>query len=758
MAAAESPILVGVTPISGARRVVAVLALATVALAAVTFISMRPALTNCGSTIMGAPGDATAGGVWLAWAYQDGDGPPWMQRTDASAAPTGEEFWQPQWATALGVFVPEWLFAQFTSPTCAWNLTLFTGFVLSGLAMFGLAWWLTGRVLPASFAAFAFAFSPYRELKMQGHVAYVHGQALVLVLLACFLLWRKPTWPRAVAAAGALALCGYTDGYYILLGGVAFASFHLAAFAYAALVERRGWQRLRRHVGMVLASGALAGVLLAPLALILATEGGDISAAVERPRDELYLFSARPSEYVLPSRFHPVFKHVFADYQIENLHGSNFSEQTLYLGWTVLMLSGLGVAAALSSRRTRMAPMQGAVEEAGEVNADAVNGDAVNGDAGRPLTFGFVAAVLGAVALAALVMSAPPTVHLGPVEVPGPSGAVFAVIKFWRAYARMFLLVHAALVVLAAVALALMLRRRSLRTAAATTLALIAVVAFEFMPIPPPGSWNYDAAPEVYYFLAQQPGSIVAEYPLLPTEAEPDHRYLTYQPVHGKRMVNVRNDSSRQDATARSLRGLADQNTIPVLRAYGVDYVVVHPGLQLAGVPSPPPPPGDLELVKSFRFNDPPTNPARHHAPFLADYYDADVYRLRPGPVARAVVAQEKGLHAPEAVAWNSFTWMQTTGRIRVVPLAPGVSAGKVSFQAASAGRTPRTLRVVQDGRELWSGTVTERTLVEFTASAEAPITMTASPGAITPRSVDPSSPDDRLLAVSIAELAVQPA
>jgi hypothetical protein len=755
---ATPPHRVGVTGttggsgVSGARRIVAVLAIAAAALGAVTFVNMRPALTDCGSTIMGAPGDATAGGVWLAWAYKDGGGSPWMEHTDASAAPTGEEFWQPHWATALALFVPEWAFAQFTSPTCAWNLTLFSGFVLSGLAMFGLVWWLSGRVLPASFAAFAFAFSPYREMKLQGHVAYVHGQALVLLLLACFLLWRKPTWPRAAAAAGALALCGYTDGYYILLGGAAFATFHLAALAYAAVVERRGWPQLRRHVGMVVASGAMAGVLLAPLALILATQQSDISAAVERPKAELYTFSARPTEFVLPSRFHPVFKHVFADYQVDELHGSNFSEQTLYLGWTVLVLGGLGVAAAVASRRTRATPLHDMDEAGGADDGDGGAG------AGSPLTFGFAATVLGAVAAVALVMSAPPTVQVGPLEVPGPSNLIFAVIKFWRVYARMFVLAHAALVVLAALSLALMLRRRSLRTGIAATAVLTAVVAFEFLPIPPPGTWDYGSAPEVYYYLAEQPGRIVAEYPLLPTETEPDHRYLTYQPVHGKRLVNVRNDATRADAMARSLRGLADPNTIPALRAYGVDYVVVHPGLTMAGIPSPPPPPGDLELVRSFRFSDPPTNPDRYHAPFLAAYYDADVYRLRPGPVARLVIAHGEGLHAPEQVAWNSFTWMQARGQMSVVALEPGVGAGRVSFRAGSAGRTPRTLRVEQGGRELWSGTVTDRTLVEFTAAVEQPVTMTASPGAITPQSFDPASPDNRLLAVSIAELSVQPA
>ena len=729
------------------RTLVAVSMLALLSVTAVSVALAEPALRHCNTTILGAPGDATSGGVWSAWTYEQLPGSPWPDTTPYTAAPEGEAFWQPQHLTAVALSVPMWALTRVTTPVCAWNLAVFSGYVLSGLAMFALAYWLTRSPWASVFAAFAYTAVPYRQFKAEGHLAYVHGELIPLLLLALLALWQRPTWKRALLVSAALAGMAYTDGYYILLGWTTF-----VLFTAAALLHRRfarppstgSW----RMVGLSGLAAAVAILLMAPLALALKSNTETIGASLERPYADLVIFGARPADYALPARSHPVFDSVFGEWQDRRLQGSNYSEKTLYLGWTVLVLAGTYAAMSVRAARRREPDGDGDGAGAGDVGPPS------------PLPSRFLLVTLGVVALGSLVMSAPPVANVGPVDVPMPSKAIFAVVKFWRVYSRFFGVIHVAVLALAALALVRLLSKRSTGARAAITGALVLVLGFEFLTFPPRGRYSYEVVPGAYTWLRQQAGAdIVAEYPLYPTESDPNHRYFTYQPVHGKRLLNSRVAPSPQDDLRRSLFGLGDRDTTAVLRRLGVDLVFLHP--ELPGAPTGQHPP-DLEPVMSFRFE----SDVRTRADgarllkyeYLRPFYNVDVYRVGPGPEAELAMSVGDGFYAPETYGWMSYRWMRTQGRLVVRRLAGSQREATVSFSASGAFDVSRDLKVTQDGQTLWAGAVTAATEVRFRAAVERPIDLRLTPGAEPVRKREPTSSDPRSLGIQVWGLTVSPA
>jgi len=720
------------------RRLALVVVAFLIALTAATAVTSTPVLRNCNTKILGAPGDATAGGVWTAWNYEELSGSPWPAQTPYTAAPEGEAFWQPQFVTAVGLLTPLWAFTQVTSPTCAWNLTVLSGFVLSGMAMFALAYWLTRSPWAAGFAGFAYAMSPYRQYKAEGHLAYVHTELFPILLLALLWFWQRPSARRAVVVAVALAALAYTDGYFILLGWATFGLFSLGALLYR-------WRRpaadvrLGRTLALTALAAVVAVVLMAPMAAAVRSEGDRIGSSLQRPIDDLYTFSARPWNYVMPPRSHPVFDDAFGPWQDARLRGSNYSEQSLYLGWTVIVLAG--AAAVVAWRRRRQA-------------------DDEDADVARGLPLGLIMAGLAAVVVGALVMSSPPVAHLGPLALPAPSNLIYRVVKLWRVYARFFVVVHAGLVALAALGLAALLHKRRPRLQAAIAIGLVSLLGFEYLTFPPKVAWSYELVPGVYGWLREQRDvDIVAEYPLYTTSMDPDHALLTFQPIHEKRLLNARNEPSPQDALRRPLFGLANPQTLPVLRRLGVDLVLMHPGMDAAPTGEARPP--GLEPYATFRYEaDQRTRPdgrrLQRYA-YLTPFFDVDVYRVGPGPMADVAVALNDGFYSPERLEWRSFQWMESTGHIEVRRLAGTAARATVSFDVSPAFRTPRRLVARQHGRVVWDGMVASEAAVRFVADVEEPIELTTEPGAVVVRDHDPGSADIRPISLMVTNLVAEP-
>lgn len=657
--------------------------IALVVFAVVTVVFMRPAAFSCGTTIVGYPGDATSGGVRLAWTFEQLGGLPFHGTTDLTATPGGERFWVSTWTTSLLVFAPIWVFTHVVGPVCAWNLTLALGLLLSAMAAFALVLVVTRHRSVALIAGGAYGFSAFHQVKLHGHVGYVHAQLLPMLVLVVLVLWGRPTLRRAMLVGVVMAALGYTDGYYLVFGPVAFGGLLVGLLA----ASRRERALLSERLRGIVVAGLTAGVLLIPIGFGYLSDRSSVDSVAQREASELQTWAARPLDYVLWPRGHPVLGDVLADWRDAQLAGSNWNERTLSLGWLMLGLSVVG--ATLAIRRGGQ-------------------GTGVEGISLRHLGSGLL--MMGVLAA---WTSFPPSPTAGwPFW--SPSGILHAAIPFVRVYARLVLVVQLAVVALAAVAMVEVLRSSRFRGSPirrGVLLALVAtVVVGESLTFPPLSAWSYRQAPTAYRWLAAQPDvEEIAEYPVMSPRFLPDNSFLTFQPVHGKALFNATRADDDQAPIQDAIAGLADPQTAGVLRALGVDRLVVHRSLYPGEVPTEPIPP-EYETVGMFSFAEDASAQrfgGVNRWAYLAPYYDVEVLRVRPGAAAEVVAGIGEGFYMPEPRGWRTFTWAATTAEIELRALSQTApEAARVGFTLHSAFGDRRVITVSTDGRRLWQGVV----------------------------------------------------
>jgi hypothetical protein len=283
----------------------------------------------------------------------------------------------------------------------------------------------------------------------------------------------------------------------------------------------------------------------------LLTAPHDVVVRAGHVRDfrDLFIFSARPLDYLLPSIDHPLLGRFVEPFMRANLHGSNAFEQTLYVGMTPLAL--LVAGHVLVFRRAMVA-------------------------ADHRLFLFFATG-----ALWMFFISLPPQVGSG---LPTPSYFAYAVAPMFRVYARAGMMVTLFVGCAAAVVLAHWRRTLPPGRFAALALASSALLAFEYAGAPS-ARWHAEPVPEVYRWLAQQPReTLVAEYPMMAADEAAFYSYPYWQRVHRKPMVN---GAAPRNAQAWSLyeavRDLSAPGTATRLRAVGVTYVIVHDAMFAEG-------------------------------------------------------------------------------------------------------------------------------------------------------------------------------
>ncbi len=128
----------------------------------------------------------------------------------------------------------------------------------------------------------------------------------------------------------------------------------VAAFVTGAtLVEalaRTPWRDIVRHWRDVIVAGLGALLLLVPYAELLLGNRASISAERTRSLEDVATFSPRLFEFFVPPYSNPFMPAGFDQWRIDRLHGSNFTESTLYLGSVALILAAVAVVTTFSPR------------------------------------------------------------------------------------------------------------------------------------------------------------------------------------------------------------------------------------------------------------------------------------------------------------------------------------------------------------------------------------------------------------------------
>jgi hypothetical protein len=646
---------------------------------AITILVMWPAISHGSTTVMGdiQPNDATAGGVWLGWQLQSLT--PFATHTAALNAPFGTSLWQPTYITALAWVLPLWLFAHLFGAVGSWNAALVLGYVADGMAMFGLVTWLLKTRWIAFVAGVLFAFSAFNLEASYSHIGYLYTFIFPLILWTGLAMLARPSSGRGLLFGLSVAAAAYVDGYYIV-----FAPILAVILAAGGLIGNRRLGIDRSSLLKPLALGAALYVLLViPIVATYLNARSSVTQEVGRSEATVYFYGARLWEYFLPWSQSPIWGHWVGGLWKDLLgkgRGSGVLERTLYLGFGVVLLAaGCWIGLAMSRRFAKWEQPR--------------------------LPVRFLAVMLPAAALAAMLSS---FAAIGPV--PGVPILIWHVEPFWRVYSRLFIAVDSLLVMAAALTLAFLAadRRRWL----APLLAVLAVAdGCAFLPW---SSWSYTYnAVAAYSWLAAHPdGSIVAAYPLLQPPKWAYEFYLSFQPYQRHPLFNGAPIGSPGDSIERGLADLSDPQTLPGLWHYGVRYVIVD-----------------------TKFYQPLPNPNATLAPVglqpIASDFDVTLFRIKPQLPSLGIVTVKSGFYQEMVGIPHMHRWMSgSRGKLGIVPFS-GWTRAHLTFLIRSYGR-PRTLTIIQDGSEIWRGSVSASvpTPVSMLVARHGALTLRTSPAA----------------------------
>jgi Bacterial membrane protein YfhO len=563
---------------------------------------------------------------------------------DAYLGP-GDPSFDPQLQAPFGLEIPEHaiqpmdrLFALvlggFGQGLGTYNAQIFLSFVLAGCTMYLLARYVTRSKLAALVAGFAFTFSPFHLALSMQYNALASIQWIPLFILALIVLLRRGRRRDAVLTGAAFALVLATSYYYAWFL-VWFTALVVAYLAVAAVFRRKAnWPLFWLAISRAAIAGAVAVAISAPFLVTSARGAAEAgSATLNHPLTEAVRYSARPWMLFLPPEDNPVVGDRVQPWVQQHLFDSPVYEQSIYLGYTLLLLAAIGLWPSRRGLPDRMRFSR------------------------RIALVGLAAALLIIVgpyipfekSYWRLWSTPSATAH-----VPSLGWLMFHISPVFRFFVRAFVLVSACLVVLAAIGFARLERGSRMTPARRGALAalVLALIAVEFSNAPP-HVWFSARAPDWVAAVRRLPArATVVEYPISPAFSSRSLYYMFWQTKYGRANTNPAVDPEAQ-AFAGQIGQPDDPAAGAALHSAGVDYAVVHTRLPpQTTVPFQPQLPDD-----SMSRNAGALNPWFQT---VAKMPDAVIYRVRDAPAASrgAVVRPGAGFGASEPEGGSTARWL----------------------------------------------------------------------------------------------------
>jgi len=529
-----------------------------------------PLLTHLDNGVLSTRNDE-AYGIRVFWAAgHAGESPFTLHRDLFNGWPEGQPLSTAiEWANALNSG-PLWLLHYVVGLTTASNLFLLGGFLLTGLA----SWLFFNRlgfsVVPTAFAAFAITFNPWLVYRAYaGQHGFMQVWVFIVEIVALLYVHKHRSLTGAVLAGVSLALALYTNSYFGLMGAVIYGVFWLVDLA-----RRQGWRE--RLWSFTLFDASMAALLIAviPVLFVWATQRATVGVSVGHSDTALQNGGAWPAAYLLPATRNPLLGGITN--AIRPNAERDWSESpafpnTLYLGWTLIVLGLAGLGLVLRRHReTLVSPTRRYLLVSTSVLA--------------PVAFLFSLK----------------RVTLG---IPMPSWFMGHITTYWRIYARFGLIVTIALAILAAVALQALWRRS--RTGRLLATAALVLLVVEFLP-GVPNVYRLDAVPPWAQWLKRQPPGAVANYPL-PTDKAPardlvGNAYFLQTTTAHPNFAYFGSGSSdtREDAIRILVRYVDSPFTPSVLKAEDIRYVLLHDDVYRDQGEQPPTVPPGFHLVRTL--------------------------------------------------------------------------------------------------------------------------------------------------------------
>jgi len=541
-------------------------------------------------------------------------------------APFGRPISSSANGTILVSVLPGWLIAEATSPIVAYNVMIIAALTFTGASMYLLIRWLGLGPAAAAWAAVSFELLPYVLLRAAGHPPLVHLWCFPVLVIAGLGFVERRSWRQALWLALAFALCWVTNPYYGVMGAVMVVVF-VAAAAIASWREGGGvW------------AGAVAlgrfGALVVPMVIVplgLLTLGNRGAASIlHRNRSDLELYGAHLLDYLLPSTTDPLIGGFTGDHGWLRPGG----ERTVFAGWPALVLAAIGLVVAFRmrerlTRRLRLA----------------------------------VGCAVPIVVLGMWLSLASPYPILGH-RLTMPSSLIYAVAPYLRAYGRFGVVVSTMLLVLGAVGLSRLLKRRSMNTKVAIGSVAIILAAINLplggpLSVGVPGAVGATAPSEVpiwRWLRDHERNEILLETPAGPNELH-DRIFMYAQTIHGHRIAN---GALVEDNLATDFLATIDDPTVPGtvqrLSTVGIGLVAIEPWAWRDQGRTPPPP-----------------TPAPAGYRVLATFPDGSaVWKVTARPLPIIEILRQQGRWFFQPAGGTLWRYPQNGGRIALFAHTPG--------------------------------------------------------------------------------------
>ena len=515
--------------------------------------ALLPVLTKSKSVIYGLKTDPYAT-VWYNW---------WLKYSCLNnldplhigmiAAPFGADY-------STVIQFPVWNFINthlsiFGGEVFAYNFMVFVSFLLSGVFMYALVYYLLKEKLPAFISGLIFMFCPYHFYHSWDHISLAQIQWLVLYIFSLLNLTRKRNLKNALLCGLAFSCVGFFDFYYLFYALIISFLFlaYLWYFRFKGKQDKKEvWINNLKDLKYAAVIILVSGIFLFPIIngilknVVMSPSGKQetrMAKLYKRPFGQLFSDSAKPLDYLLPPVDHPITGIVTRPFLNTFLYGDNPVEHSLFLGLIPLLLS----VYAFKKYRQRKTDFKNEREE---------------------FAFGFFVFLF----FAAIIISMPPYIPLGKFFIPFPSFFLFKLFPMFRNYARFGIVAIICVAASAGYGMRLFLRGRGKDRYLWGGLICTGIL-FEFLLFPSFLLTDTRNVPPVYKWLKAKGGNIIiAEYPV-----DADERpYLFWQHVHEKRLINGVIKGSYADTVQKKIVDLDASATAGILNYLGVKYVLLH--------------------------------------------------------------------------------------------------------------------------------------------------------------------------------------
>ncbi|MEW6101147.1 MAG: hypothetical protein AB1481_02515 [Candidatus Omnitrophota bacterium] len=442
------------------------------------------------------------------------------------------------------------LLSMLTSNVFTYNFQVLLNMLLSAFIAYLFVSYLTKNRLCGVLAGMIFAFSPLQFARMWQHLGLTYMEWIPLVLFLLILFKEKGTKKHLISfflGYAFLLSFDYQISYFTTLAIFVFLLYSLV-YGFRSKEKETFSRELkfaRKATGAVLLAFVVFSFQFLPFLFTLfnSQQLPSVFNPYRRSFEDLFMQSAKPLSYFLPSPMHPVFGKFTERLVGSSLYGMSFTEHVLYLGWVGIILAFIAIRSTKGKN------------EHGE---------------------GFYIRFFLLLALVSWLFSQPPWWKMGPVKIYMPSFFMYKIIPMYRAYCRFGIMVMFSVAVLAAFGFKYIIEKyKNKKARVGLAMIFCGLVLFEFWNYPPLRVIDVSVAPEVYSWINSRAGDFaIAEYPL--DVNSPNEFYKFYQTKHGKKMIDGTVPGTSINEISRSLVNLSELDTAKALRWMEVRYALVH--------------------------------------------------------------------------------------------------------------------------------------------------------------------------------------